>query len=67
MGYQVGDAVNGPFGDIYETMAEAEKALAECIAEGEAWNLENLGQLAGSDGETADSFFFIVDSTGGEI
>jgi len=67
MSYQVGDLINGPFGDTYETILEAEKALAECIAEGKALNVEQGGQETGSSTESVESFFFIVDSMGAEI
>ena len=67
MSYQVGDLINGPYGDIYQTLADAEKALAECIAEGKALNMEQGGQETDTSGEPVETFFFIVDSTGAEI
>jgi|LSQX01.1.fsa_nt_gb hypothetical protein len=35
MKYQIGDLVNGAFGDVFDSLEEAEAALAEAIAEGQ--------------------------------
>jgi len=67
MTYQIADLINGPFGDTYDTLGEAEKALAECIEEGKALNIELGGQECGTDGEPVESFFFIVDQYGEQI
>ena len=61
MTYQIGDLNNGVFGETYETLAEAEKQLAECIAEGKAINLKESGSECGTDGTTCESFFFIAE------
>ena len=64
MKYQLADLHNGPFGEVFETMAEAEKALAEAIKEGQEINNENCG--AGEVPADASEFFCIVDADTGE-
>lgn len=68
MAYQIADKINGPFGETVNTLAEAEILLAECIEEGKKLNRENSqdGSELGSDGSTAESFFYIVDAESGE-
>ena len=63
MKYQIADAVNGPFGDVYANREEAEKALAEVIAEGQAINNEHAQayQDAGCEVPQAADFFEIVE------
>jgi hypothetical protein len=67
MTYQIADLINGPFGDTYSTLREAEKALAECIEEGKALNIALGGQECGTDGASVESFFAIVDQYGEQI
>ena len=68
MSYQIADMNNGPFSEVFETMAEAEAFLQECIEEGKQVNRENSedGSELGSDGSTVESFFCIVDADTGE-
>lgn len=67
MTYQIVDLINGPFGDTYDTLGEAEKALAACIEEGKALNIALGGQEYGTDGASVESFFAIVDQYGEQI
>lgn len=63
MKYQLADLNNGPFGDMYENLADAEKALAEVIAEGQAVNDEFAQEYADAGREVpqAADFFEIVE------
>lgn len=63
MKYQLADLNNGPFGEVYETLADAEKALAEEIAEGQAVNDEYAQEYAdaGQEVPSAADFFSIVE------
>ena len=63
MKYQLADLNNGPFGEVYETLADAEKALAEEIAEGQAANDEYAQECAdaGQEVPSAAAFFRIVE------
>ena len=63
MKYQLADLNNGPFGEVYETLADAEKALAEEIAEGQAVNDEYAQEYAdaGQEAPSAAAFFSIVE------
>ena len=63
MKYRLADLNNGPFGDVYETLADAEKALAEEIAEGQAFNDEYAQECAdaGCAVPRAADFFSIVE------
>ena len=60
MKYQLADLHNGPFGEVFETMAEAEKALAEVIEEGDALNA--LHTPEGHEAPRAEDFFLIVEA-----
>ena len=59
MKYQLADLVNGPFGDIFATLEEAEMALAHEVAEGQKWNNENAEE--GFPITNAQEFFHIVE------
>lgn len=59
MKYQIADLNNGPFGDIYDTLEEAEKSLAYEVAEGQKWNIENAEDE--DDIADASEFFEIVE------
>lgn len=63
MKYRLADLHNGPFGDVYEKLADAEKALAEAIAEGQAINDEHAQEYADAGREVpiAADFFSIVE------
>ena len=63
MKYRLADLHNGPFGDVYETLADAKKALAEAIAEGQAINGEHAQEYADAGREVpiAADFFSIVE------
>ena len=63
MAYQIADMNNGPFGDVYKNLADAEKALAEAIAEGQAINEEHAQDYADAGREVphAADFFEIVE------
>ena len=63
MKYQIADLNNGPFGDMYENLADAENALAEVIAEGQAVNDELAQEYAdaGRDVPSAADFYEIVE------
>lgn len=63
MKYQLADLNNGPFGDVYENLSDAEKALAEVIAEGQAFNDEHAQECedAGCEVPSAADFFSIVE------
>ena len=62
--YQLADLINGPFGDIYDSFAEAQAALAEVVAEGQAINDSETPE--GFEVPDASEFFCIVDATTGE-
>jgi hypothetical protein len=59
MKYQIADLNNGPFGDIYDTLEEAEAALAYEIEEGKKLNIENA--VDGYPVADASEFFEIVE------
>ena len=63
MKYRLADLHNGPFGDVYENLSDAEKALEEAIAEGQAINDECVQECAGAGREvpSAADFFSIVE------
>ena len=63
MKYQLADLNNGPFGDVYESLADAEKALADAIAEGQAINDAHAQECAdaGIEVPRAADFFEIVE------
>ena len=63
MAYQIADLNNGPFGDVYDNLADAENALAEVIAEGQAINDEHAQEYADAGREVpqAADFFEIVE------
>ena len=63
MKYQLADLNNGLFGDVYANLADAEKALAEVVAEGQAINDEYAQECAdaGRDVPQAADFFEIVE------
>lgn len=63
MKYQIADLVNGPFGDIYESLADAEKALQEAIQEGQEINDAHAAEYAEAGVEVAQAadFFEIVE------
>lgn len=63
MKYQIADLNNGPFGDMYNSLESAEKALAEVIAEGQAINDEHAQEYAdaGQEVPKARDFFEIVE------
>lgn len=63
MAYQIADLNNGPFSVVYENLADAEKALAEFIAEGQAINNEHAQECADAGREVpqAADFFEIVE------
>lgn len=63
MKYQIADLNNGPFGDVYNSLESAEKALAEVIAEGQAINDEHAQEYAdaGQEVPQARDFFEIVE------
>ena len=63
MKYQLADLNNGPFGDVYENLSDAEKALAEEVAEGQVFNDEYAQECddAGREVPSAADFFSIVE------
>lgn len=63
MKYQIADQVNGPFGDIFDNLADAEKALQEAIEEGQAINDAHAAECeeAGVEIAQAADFFEIVE------
>jgi len=63
MKYQLADLNNGPFGDVYDTPAEAEAALAQEVAAGQAINDEYAQECADAGREVpqARDFFSIVE------
>lgn len=63
MKYRLADLNNGPFGDVYENLSDAEKALEEAIAEGQAFNDEYAQECAdaGCAVPRAADFFSIVE------
>lgn len=63
MKYQLADLNNGPFGDVYESLADAEKALADAIAEGQAINDLHASEYeqGGKEVPRAADFFEIVE------
>ena len=63
MKYQLADLNNGPFGDVYDTLPEAEAALAQEIAAGQAINDEYAQECAdaGRDVPQSSDFFSIVE------
>ncbi|NLD15864.1 MAG: hypothetical protein GX665_12385 [Gammaproteobacteria bacterium] len=42
MKYQIADQINGPFGDIYDNLADAEKELESLFSEHLAGEMEGL-------------------------
>ena len=63
MAYKIADLENGAFGDTYETLADAEKALEVEIKEGNLINEENRTEYedAGEEVPRAEDFFSIVE------
>lgn len=63
MKYRLADLNNGPFGDVYDTLQEAEAALAQEIAAGQAINDEYAQECAdaGRDVPQSSDFFSIVE------
>ena len=63
MKYQLADLSNGPFGDVYDTLPEAEAALAQEIAAGQAINNAHAQEYAdaGQDVPQSSDFFSIVE------
>lgn len=61
--YQLADLVNGPFGEIYETLAAAEAAYYEEVEEGKKLNLEASDGESdkGTDGTAVEDFYSIVE------
>lgn len=59
MKYQLADLVSGPFGDTFNNLEDAEKALAYEVAEGQKWNIENAEE--GYPIANAQKFFYIVE------
>ena len=57
--YRIADLVNGAFSEDFDTLEDAEVALAEEIEIGQAINDENAEE--GFDTPNASEFFFIVD------
>lgn len=63
MKYRIADQVNGPFGDIYDNLADAEKVLQETISEGQKINDAHAAECAedGVEQAQAADFFEIVE------
>ncbi len=63
MKYQLADLNNGPFGDAYSSIEDAEKALAEVVAEGQSINDEHAQECADAGREVpqARDFFEIIE------
>ena len=61
--FQIADLNNGPFGEIFSSYEDAEKALAEAIAEGQAENDAHASEYAeaGQPVPQAADFFEIVE------
>lgn len=59
MKYQIADLNNGPFGEIFDNLKDAEAALAYEVAEGQKWNIENAEDE--DDIADASEFFEIVE------
>lgn len=64
MAYQIADMNNGPFGEIVDTLGEAEVLLAECIKEGQ--EIHDSEAPEGHEVPDASEFFVIVDAETGE-
>lgn len=71
--FRLADMNNGAFGDVYQTLEAAEKALLEeialCQAEDEKLSADELGGMSLEDKKTETAAFFcIVDAeTGAEV
>lgn len=61
MKYQLADAVNGAFGEIFNSLEAAEAALSEAIAEGQAMN-DQLAADCDTEAQDAADFFEIVEA-----
>jgi hypothetical protein len=63
MKYQIADLNNGPFGEIFDNLKDAEAALAEVIAEGQAENDLHASEYAeaGREVPQAADFFEVVE------
>lgn len=59
--FQLADIVNGAFGDAFNSLEDAEKALALEIEEGKRLNKIESGCDLGSDGSSVEDFFSIVE------
>ena len=64
MTYQVGDTTNGPFSDVYPTLAAAQEELDRLNDEKEAFEAEMIAEGLKMDD---DFYYFIADETGEEI
>ena len=64
MKYQLADMNNGAFGEVFDTLEQAESALAEVVAEGQAINDEYAED--GAEPADASEFFCIVNAETGE-
>ena len=58
--YQLADMNNGVFGDVFDSLEEAEAALADAIEEGQKANDEMAEEL-GIPAEDASEFFEVVE------
>ena len=61
--YRLADTVNGPFGDIYESLIDAENALKDESAAGQSLNDAHAQEYAeaGEPVPNASDFFSIVE------
>ena len=61
MSYVIADLLNGSLPDTYETIEEAYTAWQELVKEGKKKNLRDLGTEHGSDGNTVENNYHIVE------
>jgi hypothetical protein len=61
MSYVIADLINGSLPETYQTIEEAYTAWEELVKEGKKQNLRDLGTENGSDGNTVEDFYHIVD------
>ena len=66
MTYQVGDTTNGPFSDVYPTLAAAQEELDRLNDEKEAFEAGMIAEGL-EDSIDDDFYYFIADETGEEI
>lgn len=66
MTYQIGDTTNGPFSDVYLTLAAAQEELDRLNDEKNVFEAAMIAEGL-EDGIDSDFYYFIADETGEEI